>query len=188
MATYMSAILCLMAWKEAICRPNAKRPSAYSRAMSSAACAPPSCSKATSTAARSSRRSTRGQPAPGAPSGSAAAPSNTIRAWERVGSTVLTDVRVTPGPVSSTRKRPARSRTASPATTMAKSATSPSVTGIFVPLTRPPSARVAILPGVATCAPSASAKQPMACPCAMRGSQRFFWAGLPASRRASVAR
>src|SRR5438094_966692 len=59
----MSASLCLMAWKDAICRPKAKRPMAYSRAMSSAACAPPSCSKATRTAARSSRRSTRGQPA-----------------------------------------------------------------------------------------------------------------------------
>jgi len=99
----MSASLCLMAWNEAICRPNAKRPSAYSRAMSSAACAPPICSNATSTAARSSSRSTSGQPWPAAPRGSAAAPSSAMRACERVGSTVARLVRVTPGPVRSSR-------------------------------------------------------------------------------------
>src|SRR4029453_15692608 len=147
-ATYMSASLCLMAWNEAICRPKAKRPSAYSRAISSEACAPPSCSKATSTAARSSSRSASGQPCPAAPSGSAAARSKTMRACERGGSTVATVVRVTPGPFRSTRKSPARPAPPSAARTTAKSATSPSSTGILVPLRFPPSTRAVRVPAL----------------------------------------
>jgi len=74
------------------------------------------------------------------------------------------------------------------ARTIAKSATSPSITGTLAPLRRAPSARVARLAGVVTRGPSDSARQPIASPCAMRGSQRFFWASLPASRSASAAR
>src|SRR5229473_1025782 len=58
--------------------------------MSSAACAPPTCSKAKSTAARSKSRRSSAKPSPGAPSGSAGAPSKARRACERLGSTVAT--------------------------------------------------------------------------------------------------
>ena len=134
-----------MAWNEPMGRPKAKRPSAYSRAMSSAAWAPPTCSKATSTAARSSSRSTSGQPSPAAPSGSAAAPSKVIRACERVGSTVATGARVTPARSQvdeEQRHGGGAAPSAALAATMAKSATSPSATGSLVPLRRPSRATV----------------------------------------------
>ncbi len=121
-----------MAWNEAICRPKAKRPSAYSRAMSSAACAPPICSKATSTAARSSSRSTSGQPWPAAPRGSAAAPSSAI-ARVRAGRVHGGEARARDagaGEVHAGRGRRGRSPCA--ARTIAKSATSPSITGTLV--------------------------------------------------------
>ncbi len=51
---YISAILCFIAWKEAIGLPNANLPIAYSFAMSMQASAPPNCSNANRTAAWSS--------------------------------------------------------------------------------------------------------------------------------------
>ena len=186
MATYMSASLCLMAWNEAICRPKAKRPSAYSRAMSSAACAPPTCSKATSTAARSSSRSTSGQPWPAAPRGSAAAPSSAIRACERVGSTVATARARDPGPgeIHQVEAGAAPSAARGERRSRSRPRRRPSP-GPWCRSGGAPSARVARLAGVGTRGPSASARQPMASPCAMRGSQRFFCASLPASSSAS---
>ena len=176
----------MIAWNEAMGRPNAKRPTAYSRAMSSAAWPPPTCSKATSTAARSSTRSSKGQPAPGSPSGSAGVFAKVIDATERVGSTVSSGARLTPAPRRSTRNsdtaRPSR------AATTAKSATSPSTTGAFVPLSTPFTARVVSDSGVGAWGPSASARQPMASPAAIRGSQRRFCASDPASNSASAAR
>ena len=113
-----------------------------------------------------------------------------MRACDRVGSTVDTGARLTPGAVRSTRKSP-RPRSPSSdarATTTAKSATSPSSTGTLAPLIRPPPARTDTLPGVATRGPSDRAKHPIAWPWAILGSQRFFCASLPARSRASAAR
>src|SRR5258705_383294 len=65
---------CFSAWNEAIGRPNAYRPIANSRVISNARSAPPICSHARSTAARSSTRSSSSKPLPSAPSASAGAP------------------------------------------------------------------------------------------------------------------
>ncbi len=71
---------------------------------------------------------------------------------------------------------------------MAKSATSPSGTGSFSPVTLPPSSLVSWFFAVGTLAPSASAKVPISLPAASWGRYFFFCSSLPAARIASVAR
>src|SRR6185437_14054437 len=158
--------------------------------MSSAACAPPTCSKAKSTAARSRIRRSSGTPSPKAPSGSPAAPSKTRRACARLASMVATASRLTPAePRSTMKSESARSAGRSPrAATMARSAQSPSGTGTLAPVNRPAAtlarnALASTAPG-----PSASASVPIAPPEARRGSQRSFCAALPAMSSASAAR
>ena len=73
------------------------------------------------------------------------------------------------------------------ASTMAKVAASPSVTGSFLPLRRPPPNVVRMLRGFGGCAPSAIASVPIALPDASSGSHSFFCASEPASFSASVA-
>src|ERR1700683_3232015 len=63
----MSAHLCFMAWEVPIGLPNWTRTLAYSTAMSRTRWAPPTCSAARATAARSSIFDTAAHPAPSLP-------------------------------------------------------------------------------------------------------------------------
>ena len=128
----MSAHLCLMAWNEPIGRPNCTRSLAYCTAVSSTFWAPPTCSAASATAARSSTRSRVVQPAPSVPMSVAGAPSNSILACLRVWSIVARFVRVTPAPVGSTEKIDTPASVL--AATRIRLATWPSSTNIFVPV------------------------------------------------------
>ena len=71
---------------------------------------------------------------------------------------------------------------------MAKSATSPSITGHLLPVSLPPIARDRTWAASGLPVPSASARQPIAEPSASFGSRRRFWVSVPASSKASVAR
>ena len=84
----MSAHLCLMAWNEPIGRPNWTRTLAYSTAISSTFWAPPTCSAARPTAARSSTVDSDAQPAPSVPSRRAGVSANSSLACLRVWSIV----------------------------------------------------------------------------------------------------
>ena len=148
----MSASLCLIAWNDAICRPNAKRPTAYSRAMSSAAW------RAADLLEGDEHGRAVEQALDEGPAGTGRAERLRRRVRrrrggrdERVGSTVVSGVRLTPAPVRSTRNRPVRPPGIARPRATAKSATSPSITGSLVPVSRPPSARVVRLPAVAAC-------------------------------------
>ena len=102
------------------------------------------------------------QPSPAVPSGSAGAPSKVICACLRVGSMVSTLSRVTPGPFRSTRNSEiARSSSPAPerAATMATSATSPSGTGSFAPVSLPPATLAWMVFGVGLPLPSTRARR-----------------------------
>src|SRR5581483_10454536 len=96
----MSAHLCLMAWNEPMGRPNCTRTFAYSTAISSTFCAPPTCSAASATAARSSTRSSTDQPAPSVPMRVAGVPENSsfacLRVWSVVASGDEDEIRRVP--------------------------------------------------------------------------------------------
>ena len=177
-----------MAWNEAMGRPKAKRPSAYSRAMSSAACAPPTCSKATSTAARSSRRSRSA--ASRHRRRRAARPARRRRRAARAsawGPPWPAACALTPAPARSTRKSdssPPRRRAR--AATIAKSATSPSSTGRLRAV-RPcrPRRASSIARAVGVPGPSARARQPIASPWRSAAATA---ASAPRCRRAGAPR
>ena len=154
--------------------------------MSSAACAPPTCSNAIMIAARSSRCRTASSPSDPA-SVSAGAAAKVMRACERVGSNVSTLLRTMPAPCRSTTCSVGAWPEARDTTT-AISATSPSATGDLVPVSLPsasviPSLRASVAPGR-----SAKAKLPMASPVASFGRYRSFWSLDPNSAIASEAR
>ncbi len=129
----MSAHLCLMAWNEPIGRPNCTRSLAYCTAVSSTFWAPPTCSAARATAARSSTRSRVAQPSPSVPMSVAGVPASSILACLRVWSMVARFVRVTAG---IGRGRPRRCDTPASvrAATRSRLATLPSSTNILVPV------------------------------------------------------
>ena len=106
----MSAHLCLMAWNEPMGRPNCTRSLAYCTAVSSTFWAPPTCSAASATAARSSTRSSVVQPAPSVPMSVAGVPASSSLACLRVWSIVARAVRVTPVGVGVDREDATRRR------------------------------------------------------------------------------
>ena len=101
----MSAHLCLMAWNEPIGRPNCTRTLAYSTAISSTFWAPPTCSAARPTAARSSTVDSTSQPSPSVPMSVAGVSANSSLACLRVWSIVDSAVRVRPAASPSTANR-----------------------------------------------------------------------------------
>lgn len=112
-------------------RPNWTRTLAYSTAMSKHIWAPPTCSAASATAARSSTCSSTGQPPPSAPSRAASTPSKVSLACLRVWSMVDSGVRVSPAASASTKN----SDTPEPvrAATTSRSAVWPSSTYVLIP-------------------------------------------------------
>src|ERR1700724_1939768 len=101
----MSAHLCLIAWKLPIGRPNWIRVLAYSTDASRTRCAPPTCSAASATAARSSVLDRPGSAPPSVPISVAGVPENSSRACLRVWSIVGRGVRVSPGASPCTAKK-----------------------------------------------------------------------------------
>ena len=96
----MSAHLCLIAWNEPIGRPNCTRTLAYSTAISSTFWAPPTCSAARPTAARSSTVDSTFQPSPSVPISVAGVSANSSLACLRVWSIVDSAVRVRPAGIA----------------------------------------------------------------------------------------
>src|SRR5581483_4293229 len=127
----MSAHLCLMAWNEPMGRPNWMRTLAYSTLMSRQRCAPPTCSAARATAARSSVLDRAAWPPPSVPISRAGVLENSRRACLRVMSIVERALRVSPDASPSTAKKliPAAVR----ATTTMRLAVCPSMTNILWP-------------------------------------------------------
>ena len=118
-------------------RPNCTRSLAYCTAVSRQTWAPPTCSAAKATAARSSTRSRTAHPPPSVPTRAADTPSNSRRACLRVMSMVAKAVRVRPSASPSTRNSdtPPGVRAA----TSTRSAMWPSSTYILVPVRVQPS-------------------------------------------------
>ena len=110
---------------------------AYSTDASSTCCAPPTCSAASATAARSSVLDRPGSAPPSVPMSTAGVEANSRRACLRVWSMVGSGVRVSPAASPSTAKSdtPAAVRAA----TMIRLATCPSMTNILWPLSSQPS-------------------------------------------------
>ena len=133
----MSAHLCLMAWKLPMGRPNWIRVLAYSTDASSTRCAPPTCSAASATAARSSVFVRPASAPPSVPISVAGVPENSRRACLRVWSIVGSGVRVRPAasPWTAKSETPAAVRAA----TMMRLATWPSMTNILWPSSTQPS-------------------------------------------------
>jgi hypothetical protein len=100
--------------------------SAYATDISSTFCAPPTCSAASATAARSSIRDSASQPPPSGPTRRAGAPENVSLACLRVMSMVVSGSAPKPSALESTANTdtPAGARAA----TSTRSATCPSVT------------------------------------------------------------
>ena len=181
----MSAHLCLMAWNEPMGRPNCTRTLAYSTDMSRQRWAPPTCSAARATAARSSTASSTGHPCPSSPISVASTPSNVSLACLRVWSMVDSAVRVSPPASGSTvnSETPPEVRAA----TITRSAVCPSSTYILTPSScHEPFAGVAaiVIPGSSQrpfC--SVKASVPLVSPEAICGR----WACLAASSPQSIS-
>ena len=132
----MSAHLCLTAWKE----PMGGRTGTGSwrrRRSSPGTCgAPPACSAASATQARSSTRLIRAPAWPSAPIRTAGTWSRVRTAIARVGSSVVIGSARSPGAPRSTANRPGPAVLR--ATTSTRSAIAPSMTKLFLPLSRQP--------------------------------------------------
>ncbi len=74
------------------------------------------------------------------------------------------------------------------AATTAKSAMSPSATGVLVPLSLPLTTVALMFFSLTRPMPSARAKVPISSPEAIFGSQACFWSSVPAAIRNSAAR
>ena len=186
----MSAHLCLIAWNEPIGRPNCTRTLAYSTAISRTFCAPPTCSAASATAARSNTLLNTSQPLPSVPTNVAGVALNSNFACLRVWSMVESAVRVSPFALPST----ANNETPLPvrAATMIKSAVCPSMTNILVPV----SVKSLPLPLASMVIPFSShlpegsvvAIVAVNSPLAIPGNDFFFAASSPLSNNVFAAR
>ena len=170
----MSAHLCLTAWKEPMGRPNWNRVLAYPALISRHLRAPPACSAASATQARSSTRLISRPAWPSAPTRTAGTWSKVRTAIGRVGSSVVIGSARSPGAPRSTANRPGPAVLR--ATTSTRSAIAPSMTKFFFPLSAQPagvrSARAETMAGSHDAWPSAAASVAMVWPAAMPGRYR----------------
>ena len=178
-----------MAWNEPIGRPNCTRTLAYSTAISSTFCAPPTCSAASATAAKSNTWLNTSQPLPSVPINVAGVALNSNLACLRVWSIVESDVRVSPFALPST----ANNETPLPvrAPTMIKLAVAPSITNILVPVifqSLPDPSALVVMP-FSSHLPDGSvvARVATVSPAAIPGKYFFFAASSPLNNNAFAA-